>query len=77
MPGVELEVKTTTYSYLDHRYRVGLASNLLHWTPGSMPRDGARGQNLVTIQKIGCLRQSILEVHMLTTTCQKAFILGP
>ena len=39
--------------------------------------DGARGQNLVHIQKIGFMRQSFLEAYILATTCQKAFILGP
>ena len=29
------------------RYSVGLAFIPLHWTPGSMPGDGVRGQNLV------------------------------
>ena len=44
---------------LHHRYLVGLAFILQHWTPGSMPGGGgggggggvARGQNLVHILK--------------------------
>ena len=42
-----------------------------------MPGEGARGQNQVHIQKIGFLRLSFLQVHILTTTCGKAFILAP
>ena len=34
------------HSYLDHRYPGGLAIIPLLLTPGSMPRGGARGQNL-------------------------------
>ena len=37
----------------------------------------ARGQNVIHFQMIGFLRQSFLEVHILTTIYQKAFILGP
>ena len=38
---------------------------------------GARGQNLVLyiLKNVGFLRQNFLEVHILTTTYQKAFIL--
>ena len=49
-----------------------------------MPRGEARGQNLVHLQNVVFLRQSILEDHILTTTChvltttdQKALIIGP
>ena len=45
--------------------------------PGSMPGGGARGQNLVHLKQIGFLRSSFLEVYILGTTYQKAFILGP
>ena len=37
---------------------------------------GAIGQNLVHLQKVVFLCLSFLEVHILTTTFQKAFILG-
>ena len=48
---------------------------ILFWGGGG--GGGGRGQNLVHIQKIGVLRLSFLEVHILSTTCQKAFILAP
>ena len=38
-------------------------------------RGGAGGQNQVHLQNVGCLRQSLSEVHSLTTTYKKAFIL--
>ena len=38
--------------------------------------DGATGSILVHVQNVVCLRQSFLEVHILTTTYQKAFMLG-
>ena len=56
------------HSYWHHRYLVGLAFIPQHWTLGPMPRVGAWGQNLVHIWKIGFLRLSFLEVHILTTT---------
>ena len=43
------------HSFLHHRYLVGLALTPQHQNPGSMPGEGARGQNLVHIQKIGLL----------------------
>ena len=54
---------------------VGLHSVTLD--QGSMFGCGARGQNLVHLQNVVFLHQSFLEVHILTTTNQKAFILGP
>ena len=44
------------HSYLHHRYLVGLAFIPRHWGPRSMLGGGARGQNLVHIQKIVFLR---------------------
>ena len=61
------------YLYLHHRYLVGLAFIPLHRTLGSMPGGRVRGQNLVHSQKMGILRLSFLEVHILITTCQKVF----
>ena len=37
----------------------------------------ARGQNVVHLQNVVFLLQSFLEVHILTTIYQKAFILRP
>ena len=37
----------------------------------------ARGQNLEHVHNVVFLRYSFLEVHILTTTVQKAFILQP
>ena len=48
-----------------------------HSTTSNHAGGGARGQNLVHIQKIGFLRWSFLKVHILITTCQKAFMLAP
>ena len=45
--------------------------------PRVYARDGAGGQNLIHFQNEGFLRQSFLEVHTLTTTYQKSFILRP
>ena len=42
-----------------------------------MPGGGARGQNLVHLKQTGFLCLSFLEVYILGTTYQKAFILGP
>ena len=56
-------------SCLHHRYLVRSAYIPQDWTPGSVRGGGARGQNLVHIQKIGVLRLSFLDVHILTTTC--------
>ena len=51
--------------------------NPLHPTPGSMPGGRARGQNVVHLQYVVFLPQSFLEVHILTTIYQKAFIIKP
>ena len=64
------------HSYLVHRYPVGLADIPLHLTQGSMPGGGARGHNLEHLQKVEFLCYSFLEVYILATTHQKAFILG-
>ena len=45
--------------------------------PRVLPGDRARGQNVVHLQNVVFLIQSFLEVHILTTTYQKAFILRP
>ena len=42
-----------------------------------MPGAGARGQNLEHVHNVVFLQYSFLEVHILTTTLQKAFILEP
>ena len=52
---ISLQPLIREYSYLDHRYPVGLAFIPRHRTPGSMPGGGARGQNLVHLQKVGFL----------------------
>ena len=44
-------------------------------TPGSMTGGRARGQNVVHLQNVVFL--SFLEVHILKTTYEKAFILRP
>ena len=46
-------------------YLVGLAFIPSHRTLWSMDGGGARGQNIVHIQKIGISLQSFLEVHVL------------
>ena len=63
--------------YLDHRYPVGLVFIPWHQAPGSRPGGGAGGYNLEHLQKWLLLCKSFLEVHILTTTHQKALILGP
>ena len=45
--------------------------------PGSTSGGGARGKNLAHLQNVVFLHQSFLEVHILTTSYQKVFILGP
>ena len=45
--------------------------------PGSMPVDGAKGSKSSTCSKCGMSVLIFLEVHILTTTYQKAFMLGP
>ena len=42
-----------------------------------MPGGGARGHNLEHLQKVEFTCSSFLEVYILATTHQKAFILGP
>ena len=77
---LEVHILTTAYqtANLDHRwYPVGLVFTPQHRTPGWMQGGGARGQNLVHHQNLVFLRYSFLEVHILTSTCFKAFILVP
>ena len=49
--------ETTSLSddFMGHKCLVGLAFIQQHRTRGSVQEDGARGQNLVHIQKIGFL----------------------
>ena len=63
-------------SYLVHRYPVGLAFIPLHLTQGSMSGGGARGHNIEHLQKVEFLCESFLEVYILATSHQKAFILS-
>ena len=50
--GISHQPLIRKHSYLDHRYPGGLA--FIPWilTPGSMPHDGARGQNLGHLPKV-------------------------
>ena len=77
---LEVHILTTTYQKVftlvpKEPCRVGFHS--MTSDPRVHAGGGARGQNLVHLQNVVFLRQSFLEVHILTTTNQKAFILGP
>ena len=56
---------------IDTLYHSTTSDPRVHSGGGGGGGGGARGQ------KVGFLRLSFLEVHILTTTCQKAFILAP
>ena len=49
---ISWQILIKKHSYLDHRNPVELAFISRHWTPGSILGGGARGQNLVNLQKI-------------------------
>ena len=54
-----------------------LSDSIHTWTICSMPGGRDRGQNVVHLKNVVFLLQSFIEVHILTSTYQKAVILKP
>ena len=75
---ISQQLLITKHSYLDHNYPRGLAFTPWPRSPGSMPRVGARGQNLEHLKKclffLSFVMKSIQYVDTWPTNYQKASI---